>query len=50
VAERAARVRVLPTTDAWFGVTHPQDKPAAIARIRAMVERGDYPTPLWNEA
>jgi hypothetical protein len=49
VQEQAARVRVLPTTDAWFGVTHPQDKPGATRLIREMVERGQYPSPLWNE-
>ena len=44
VQERAARVRVLPTSDTWFGVTHPQDKPGVMNAIRAMVERGEYPS------
>ena len=44
IRERAARVRVLPTSDTWFGVTHPQDKPGVTAAIRAMVERGEYPS------
>jgi hypothetical protein len=48
VRAKAARMRVLPTTDAWFGVTHAQDKPAATRLIRAMVERGDYPSPIWT--
>ncbi len=48
VSERAARVRVLPTSDRWFGVTHANDKAGATASIRELVERGHYPTPLWG--
>lgn len=46
--EKTARVRVLPTSDAWFGVTHPEDKPVVMKTIREMVARGEYPTPLWD--
>ncbi len=46
----AARVRVLPTSDRWFGVTHAKDKAAATQIIRAMVECGDYPSPIWPPA
>ena len=46
--EKAAKVRVLPTADTWFGVTHAKDKPAAIEIIRGMVERGGYPSPVWS--
>jgi hypothetical protein len=46
---RAARVRVLPTADAWFGVTHAKDKPGVMRIIRELVARGDYPSPIWNE-
>jgi len=48
--EKVARMRVLRTVDAWFGVTHQGDKPEAMARIRKMVERGEYPSPIWNDA
>ena len=46
--EKAARMRVLPTSDAWFGVTHAKDRPAAIETIRAMEARGEYPSPIWS--
>lgn len=45
---KAARVRVLPTSDAWFGVTHAKDKPGAIEILREMVKRGEYPSPIWS--
>jgi len=47
--EKTAKVRVLASPDRWFGVTHAQDKPGAAKLIAEMVERGDYPSPLWNE-
>ena len=49
IEEKAARVRVLPTTDAWFGVTHAKDKLGATKLIAEMVERGEYPSPIWND-
>jgi hypothetical protein len=48
--EKAARVRVLPTSDTWFGVTHPEDRPGVMATLREMVARGDYPSPIWTDA
>jgi NDP-sugar pyrophosphorylase family protein len=48
--EEEARVRVLPTSDAWFGVTHPEDKPAVMKTLREMVARGEYPSPIWADA
>lgn len=42
----AARVRVLPTTDNWFGVTYREDKPHVQAALAALVAQGAYPSPL----
>ena len=43
-----ATVKVLETRSAWFGVTYPDDKAAAIAGIRALIGKGDYPEALWS--
>lgn len=43
-----ARVKVLPTTDRWCGVTHPEDKPRVVRMIGELVERGRYPRRLWD--
>ena len=40
-------VDVLPTDSAWFGVTYQEDKPRVQEALKAMHERGDYPTPLF---
>jgi NDP-sugar pyrophosphorylase family protein len=42
----AARVKVLPTTDNWFGVTYREDKPHVQAALAALVAAGAYPSPL----
>lgn len=43
-----ARVRVLETSDKWFGVTYKEDKPAVIEAIRGLVEQGLYPERLFG--
>jgi hypothetical protein len=46
LAEGAAAVRVLPTSDAWFGVTYREDKPRVQVAIAALIVEGRYPSPL----
>jgi hypothetical protein len=48
VKEKAARVRVRPTSASWFGVTHPQDKAGTMQFLQKLVERGEYPSPIWK--
>lgn len=43
-----AGVRVLPSKDAWCGVTHPRDKTRVVAMIHELVARGVYPRALWD--
>ena len=49
IHEGTARVRVLPTNDTWFGVTHAKDTPGVQETIRGMVARGEYRSPIWND-
>ena len=37
---------VLETSSSWFGVTYPDDKPHVVDCIAALVENGNYPSPL----
>jgi len=48
IAAGAARVSVLPTDSAWFGVTYREDKPLVTASIARLVEAGEYPSNLWS--
>ena len=43
-----ARMRVLPTSSHWFGLTYREDREAVQSQIRDYVERGDYPKKLWK--
>ena len=43
-------VTVLRTDDRWFGVTHPDDRPLVVGRLRELADRGDYPADLWAPA
>ena len=49
LAEGKASVRVLRSTDRWFGVTYAADKPGVVAALRQMTAEGKYPDGLWNE-
>ncbi len=41
------RIRVLPTTSQWFGMTYSQDMPIVREAFRAMTETGIYTDPLF---
>jgi hypothetical protein len=41
------RVRVLPTSERFLGVTYAEDVAAVTAEIGALVEAGRYPASLW---
>lgn len=43
-----AEVSVLDCDSPWFGVTYREDKPKVQESIRRLVERGEYPSPLWG--
>ncbi|MGA7343280.1 MAG: sugar phosphate nucleotidyltransferase [Terracidiphilus sp.] len=48
VADGEARVKVLRTGDAWFGVTYREDHPRVVESIRRLVREGAYPERLWS--
>ena len=45
-----AKVKVLRTSDSWFGVTYREDRPRVVESIRKLIARGDYPEKLWQAA
>lgn len=48
LADGRAEVRVLTSTDKWYGVTYREDKPALMAALKAMTDAGTYPEGLWK--
>ena len=41
-------VKVLSSTDRWYGVTYAADKPVVVAALKEMTEKGMYPDGLWK--
>ncbi len=45
--EGKARVKVLDTTEKWYGVTYKADKEIVVAAVKQKVTDGVYPEKLW---
>jgi len=48
LSKKKIRVKVLPSTAQWFGITYPGDKQLAVKYIRNFIQQGIYPSDLWN--
>lgn len=48
IKDKRGRVRVLPTSERWHGVTYVADRPAVKAALQSLVDAGEYPAPLWG--
>jgi hypothetical protein len=46
ISDGTARVRVLPTTSPWFGVTYREDRPQVVESLQQLVNAGEYPAKL----
>ena len=42
------QVKVLRSSDKWYGVTYAADKPMVVAALQAMTTEGKYPDGLWK--
>ena len=50
LAKHRQPLSVLPSGDAWLGLTYPDDRPRVTGAIAALHTEGVYPTPLWSHA
>ncbi len=48
MAAGQARVKVLRSSDSWFGVTYREDRPRVVESIGKLIESGKYPRALWK--
>ena len=48
IKEGKATVKLLSSNEKWFGVTYQEDKPGVKAGIKALVDKGLYPSDLWK--
>ena len=47
IDEGKAAVKILHSTDKWYGVTYREDKPTVVAAIAQKTQSGLYPENLW---
>jgi NDP-sugar pyrophosphorylase family protein len=47
IRDNKAMVKVLKADSPWFGVTYKEDKPRVVARLKKLIEAGDYPQKLF---
>lgn len=48
ISEGVLRCRALPPAGRWFGVTHRDDRTAAVRALADLTAAGVYPSPLWS--
>ncbi|MHA4844235.1 nucleotidyltransferase family protein [Flavitalea antarctica] len=48
INDRVGKIKVIPTSSQWFGVTYKEDAPAVKESLNKLVESGEYPTRLWE--
>ncbi len=48
IKSRQVEIPVLRTEARWFGMTYIEDRDIVRARLKALVEQGEYPTPVWT--
>ena len=48
VEEDKAKVRILDSSDKWFGVTYKEDRPGVVAAMKEKTKNGLYPAALWK--
>ncbi|NDV79045.1 sugar phosphate nucleotidyltransferase [Dysgonomonas sp. 511] len=48
IINKTADVKVLDTPSKWFGVTYAEDRDGVVQKLQTLVDKGEYPTPLWK--
>jgi NDP-sugar pyrophosphorylase family protein len=46
--EGKGSIKVIPTSEKWFGVTYKEDAPDVQASLNALIAKGEYPSNLWK--
>ena len=47
IVDDKIEMRVLDTTAQWFGVTYIEDRPFVVSKFKELVDKGEYPSPLF---
>ncbi len=49
IKNNKVRIKVLPTTATWYGVTYKEDVPKVRESIKGLIDKGEYPLNLWED-
>ncbi len=47
IKSKEGKVKVIETTEQWFGLTYKEDKEIVKEKIKSLVKQGKYPAKLW---
>ena len=48
IGKGEGRLKLLSSSDRWFGMTYPEDKPQVMEALREKIRSGYYPEKLWE--
>lgn len=48
--ENKAKVKILPSSDRWVGVTYKEDRESVMNALQSLKDKGFYPEKLWDKA
>lgn len=48
IQEGKAEVKILKSTDRWYGITYKEDKQGVVDALQSMKDKGIYPQVLWK--
>jgi choline kinase len=48
IKEQKGKIKVIPTSAQWFGVTYKEDAPGVKNSIEKLIAAGEYPKNLWD--
>ncbi|HVT87126.1 MAG TPA: sugar phosphate nucleotidyltransferase [Chitinophagaceae bacterium] len=46
--KEGGKIKLIPTSAEWFGVTYKEDAPGVEKKLRALISKGEYPERLWD--
>ncbi len=49
IKEGKGKIRIIPTSAQWFGVTYKEDAPEVQKSLHSLIASGAYPKTLWGE-
>jgi choline kinase len=47
INKRLGKIKVIPTSSQWFGVTYKEDAPGVERSLHDLIKKGEYPERLW---